>query len=72
MGKKSYKLKPKTRQVAAGKKKNLVLKPKKKSDAKKIVKALKQGTKAKAKLKVKLTDELGNTKIKKLSVKLKR
>ena len=41
-------------------------------DAKKISTALKQGKKATAKLEVNLTDEAGNTKTKKLSVKLKR
>lgn len=69
--KKSYKLKPKTKSVAAGKKKTLKLKPKKKQ-AKKIAKALKPGKKAIAKLKVRLTDEARNKKIKKLKVKLKR
>ena len=72
VGKKSYKLKPKTADVAAGANKNLTMKPKKAKDAKKIAKALKQGTKAKAKLTVKMTDELGNTASTKLSVKLKR
>jgi hypothetical protein len=53
-------------------KKSLVLKPKKRSDEKKIVKALKAGKKVTAKVKVKLTDDLGNTKTKKLKVKLTR
>jgi hypothetical protein len=70
--KKTYKLKPVTKSVSSGSSKNLKLKPKKSEDAKKIAKALKQGTKAKAKLTVKLTDEAGNTKTEKLSVKLKR
>ncbi len=72
LGKKSYKLKPASKSVSSGKQKNLKLKPKKSKDAKKIAKALKQGKKAKAKLTVKLTDEAGNKKTEKLSVRLKR
>ena len=72
VGKKSYKLKSASKSVASGEKKTLKLKPKKSKDAKKIAKALKQGEKAKAKLTVKLTDEVGNKKSKKLKVKLKR
>ena len=72
VGKKSYKLKPLSKSVSSGKKKTLKLKPKKSKDAKKIAKALKQGKKAKAKLTVKLTDEAGNKKSEKLSVRLKR
>ena len=72
VGKKSYKLKPLSKSVSSGKKKTLKLKPKKSKDAKKIAKALKKGKKAKAKLEVKLTDEAGNKKSEKLSVRLKR
>ena len=72
VGKKSYKLKSVTKSVSQGNSKNLKLKPKKAKDAKKIVKAMKKGKKAKAKLEVKLTDEAGNRKTTKLSVKLKR
>ena len=72
VGKKSYKLKKQTKSVSSGSSKTLKLKPKKSKDAKKIAKALKQGKKAKAKLTVKLTDEAGNSKSTKLSVKLKR
>ena len=70
--KKTYKLKPQSNSVSEGDKKTLKLKPKKRKYAKKIVKALKKGKKAKAKLTVKLTDEAGNTKTKKLKVQLKR
>ena len=70
--KKSYKLKSVTKSVSQGNSKNLQLKPKKSKHAKKIVKAMKKGKKAKAKLEVKLTDEAGNRKTTKLSVKLKR
>ena len=49
--KKSYKLKPQSRNVSSGKSKTLKLKPKKK-DAGKIARALKKGKKAKAKLTV--------------------
>ena len=72
VAKKSYKLKPQTKSVSSGSSKNLKLKPKKSKDAKKIAKALKKGKKAKAKLTVKMTDDLGNKKSQKLSVKLKR
>ncbi len=71
VGKKSYKLKKQTKNVSPGSSKNLKLKLKKSKDAKKIAKALKQGKKAKAKLTVKMTDDLGNKKSQKLSVKLK-
>jgi hypothetical protein len=67
----TYKLKPKTMQVAGASSKTMQLVPKKKH-GKKIVKAMKKGKKAKAKLTVKLTDEAGNTETEKLSVKLKR
>ena len=69
--KKSYKLKPVTKSVSSGQTKNLKLKPKKSKDAKKIAKALKRGTKAKAKLTVELSDEAGNEKTTKLAVRLK-
>ena len=72
VGKRSYALKPQSKSVFSGSSKNLKLKPKKSKDAKKIAKALKKGKKAKAKLTVKLTDEAGNTKTEKLSVRLKR
>ena len=68
----TYKLKPKTVQVAAGETKTLKLKPKKKAQAKQIAEALKQGEKATAKLTVKLTDEGGSSETEKLKVKLKR
>ncbi|MGB6423676.1 MAG: hypothetical protein WBF18_00200 [Solirubrobacterales bacterium] len=70
--KKTYKLKPQTEAVGSGQSKTLKLKPKKSKDAKKIAKALKKGKKAKAKLTVKLTDDAGNKKTTKLSIKLKR
>ncbi len=72
VGKRSYKLKPRTKSVSSGKSKKLKLRPKKSKHAKKIAKALKKGKKAKAKLKVKLTDGAGNQRTQKLSVKLKR
>ena len=67
----TYKLKPETMQVAGATSKTMQLVPKKKH-GKKIAKALKKGKKAKAKLTVKMTDDLGNKKSQKLSVKLKR
>ncbi|MGB2852743.1 MAG: beta-propeller fold lactonase family protein [Solirubrobacterales bacterium] len=72
VGKRSYKLKPRTKTVSSGSSKTLKLKPKKSKEAKKIVKAMKKGKKAKAKLIVKLTDEAGNKKTEKLSIRLKR
>ena len=57
--------------MGSGKSEKLKPRPKKK-DAKKIAKALKQGKKVTAKLKVKLTDAAGNTKTEKLEVELKR
>ena len=72
VGKKSYKLKPTTKDVSSGNKTTLKLVPKKKMDKKKIVKALKKGNKARAKVTVKLTDEAGNKESEKLKVKLKR
>jgi Calcineurin-like phosphoesterase/Fibronectin type III domain/Bacterial Ig domain len=72
VGKRSYRLEPQTENIRSDNKETLKLKPRKRKDQKKIAKALKNGRKAKAKLKVKLTDEVGNTKTKELSVKLKR
>jgi hypothetical protein len=68
----TYKLKPKTAEVAAGETKTLRLKPKKKAQATKITDALKQGDKATAKLTVKLTNQAGSTLTENLKVKLKR
>lgn len=68
----TYRLETETKSVGEGKKKTLKLRPKKRRHAKKIAKALKRGKKAKAKLRVKLTDEAGNSKGKRLKVKLKR
>ena len=67
----TYKLKPRTAKLAAGETQTLKLTPKK-AQAKKIAAALKHGKKATAKLKVKLSDVAGNTKTKKLSVRLRR
>ncbi len=72
VGKKSYKLKPKTKSVSSGKSKNLKLAPKKSKDTKKIVKALKKGNRAKASVEVELSDQAGNEESQKLSVELKR
>ena len=67
----TYKLRPKTVKLAAGKTKTLKLKPKKKA-ARKIATALKRGEKANAKVTVRLTDLAGNTETEKLRVTLKR
>ena len=70
--KRTYKLKPQTKNVASGKSKKLKLKLKKSKDAKKIAKALKKGKKAKASVTVKMTDDASNSKKTKLAVTLKR
>ncbi len=67
----SYKLKPVSKSVSNGKKTTVKLKPKKSKDAKKIAKALKKGSKGKAKIKVVLSDAAGNSKKTRLAVKLK-
>ena len=67
-----FKLRRLNKKLDEGVKKTLRLKPKRRSDERKIVKALKRGDRARAKLTVKLTDELGNSSLKKLRVKLKR
>jgi len=69
--KNSYKLTSQTKSVASGENKTLKLKPKRLKDTKKIVKYLKRGKAATAKLKVKLSDRAGNKKATRLSVKLK-
>ena len=65
----TYKLKPQTVDVARGDTKKLRLKPKK-AKSKRILDALKRGEKARVKLKVKLTDQAGNTETEKLQVTL--
>jgi hypothetical protein len=67
----SFKLKPKSMQVAGASGKTMQLVPRKKH-GKKIAKALKKGKRATAKLEVKLTDEVGNVKAEKLSIELSR
>ena len=68
----SYELKPEEIKVRdANSPKNLKLKPKKR-DRKRIRKALNRGKTAKARVKVRFSDEAGNKKTEKLSVKLKR
>ena len=68
----TYKLKNRTRSIAAGTSLTLKLKPRKKRQARRIARALSRGKKAKAKLTVELSDETGNRKTVKLGVKLKR
>jgi 6-phosphogluconolactonase (cycloisomerase 2 family) len=72
IGKKSYKLKKKTKDLKADKTKKLTLKPKKSKDKKKIEKKLKKGKKVTAKLTGKITDEVGNKFKKKKTVTLKK
>ncbi|MBK5111898.1 MAG: hypothetical protein JJE10_11175, partial [Thermoleophilia bacterium] len=71
-GKATYKLKKASKGNDPGQSAAVTLKPKKPKGAKKITKALKKGKKATAKLSLKLIDDAGNSKTKKLSVKLKR
>ena len=68
----THALKPRSADVAAGEKRTLKLKPRRKSGMRRIAKALSRGKSARAKLTVKLTDEVGNSTSEKLSVKLKR
>lgn len=69
---KDYRLKSRTAGVGDGSKKTLRLKPKKGRQSKRIAKALKRGIRAKASIKVKLTDRAGNSKTRKFRVRLKR
>jgi hypothetical protein len=69
---KAYELKPGEGSVAAGGKATFELKPRRAKHEKKIVKALKRGRKAEARVKVKLSDGAGNTATERLSVALKR
>jgi hypothetical protein len=65
----SYKLKPKTVRLAAGQTKAVKLRPERKRAEHKIVNALERG-RATAKLKLELSDEVGNTESAKLNVTL--
>ena len=68
---KRYKLKAVTKKVGAKKRRVLKLKPAKKVGTKRILKALDQGQKARAKLKIRFTDSLGNKQVQKRNVRLK-
>jgi hypothetical protein len=72
VGKRSYKLEPQTKSLTADDSKDLRLRPQRISDAQRIVKALRKGERVRAKMKVTLTDDAGNIRSIKLSVKLKR
>ncbi len=72
LGSRSYKLKRKARSVRSGSSTTFTLKPAKSKHAKRIAKALRRGRKAKAKLSVRLTDEVGNSRSKRLAIKLRR
>lgn len=65
------KLKKVKKQAAADKKVTLVAKLKKKSGKKKVARKLRKGKKVKAKLTVKVTDDVGNVKTTKKNVRLK-
>ena len=68
----TYKLKKAKASLRAGKKKRLKLKLKRRSDKRKLPRAVQGGAKAKAKLKVVATDETGNKGKAKRTVKLKK
>jgi bacillolysin len=70
--KRSYPLAKKRRQLTADEKKRIGLKPRKRKHAKRIVKALRKGKKARARLRVRLTDSAGNELAEGLRVRLKR
>lgn len=70
--KRTYGLRAQRKSIASGGSMALKLKPRKSKDSRMLAKALKGGKKAKAKLKVKLTDGAGNTTRTSLRVKLKR
>jgi len=72
LGQRFFRLKPKTTRVAAGKAKTLTLVPKRRSNAKRIAKALKRGTEAKATPTLTLTDAAANSNSHTLVIKLKR
>ena len=69
LGKSTIALKPLAQSVGPGDT-TLTLKPAKGKDAKKILKALKSGKKAKASVTVELTDAAGNSAVTKLGIKL--
>ena len=71
VGADSFQLKRKSKSVKPGKTVTLKLKPKGKKAKRKIVKAIKNGDKPKAKVDVKLTDKLGNELSDTVNVKLK-
>ena len=68
----TYKLRPKTVELARGEKTTLRLSPKRKAQAKRVAAALKQGQQATADLTVQLTDRVGNGRTETLRVRLKR
>ncbi len=71
VGKKTYKLADRSKDIKAGSEKTLKLKPKKSGHKRKIAKALAAKKKAKAKLEITLTDALGNVWVETPKVKLK-
>jgi len=71
VGKRKYKLKKARKPLQSGKTKNLKLKLKRKKDGRRLVRAIRSGKKAKAKTRVKFTDDFGNTEALKRTVKLR-
>ena len=67
----AYKLERKTRGLDAGQTRLLTLRPERRKEELRIVKALRRGEKAKASVLVKLTGRLGNSKTVKKPVRLK-
>lgn len=70
-GRTAYALGPRSGNLIAGSSLNLKLKPARSKDAKRIIRALRRGRRATGRLAVELEDEAGNTRIQRLSVKLR-
>ncbi len=68
----AYRLRRQAAELGGGQSKKLKLRPTKRRNATRIARALRGGKKAKAKLKLKLTDAVGNKRTDRLKVKLKR
>ena len=72
LGTKAYRLKAVAMDVAAGRRATATLKPRRRRDETKLVKALSRGKRVKAKVTVKLTDAAGNTRSATVKATLKR
>jgi DNA-binding beta-propeller fold protein YncE len=68
----TYRLRRGKAEIAEGRSKAIRLVPRRREEGRRIVAALSRGERVKARLKVKLTDQAGNTRTEKLQVRLKR